>query len=207
MARRKYKRKKRIEPPHDATLYGPWSSDLKPAPGDLRLVQSFVNTRPRRGSAEKLTSPKALADWLRARRLLAPEAPLGGELEQAVAVREGIFALIRADQGATVDSEAVRRLDRIVSAAPLVVRFDASGASSLEPAADGLGGALARLAAIVAVARIESRWPLLRACADPACRRVFYDFDTHNTRWCMKRCATRAHNRAYRQKRRRLGYS
>ncbi len=66
MVLRKYNRKKRIEPPHDATLYGPWTSELR---------------------------------------------PLVGELEQAIAVREGIFALIRADQGAAVDDEAIRRLD------------------------------------------------------------------------------------------------
>ncbi len=197
------------DPTHDAELYGPWTSELSPAPGNLRRVQSFVNTRSRRGSPEKLTSPRALAEWMEDRKLLSPGAQIGDdELERAIAVREGLHALIRAGQGAAVDGEAVRRLDRVVSTAPLVLRFDAGGASSLEPAVDGLDGALARLATSAAEARLEGLWPLLRVCADPDCLRAFYDFsDTHNARWCMARCSTRVHNRAYRKRRRRQAIS
>ncbi len=206
MGRKKYKGD---DPTHDAELYGPWTSELRPAPGALRLVQSFVNTRPRRDSPEKLTRPRALANWLKSRGLLGLGAQLDdADLERALTVREGIRALIRADQGGAVDGEAVRRLDGIVSAVPLVLRFDAAGVSSLEPSADGCHGALARLAVIVATARLEDHWPLLRLCAEAACLRAFYDFSpTHNARWCMARCSARIHNRAYRQRRRRQGHA
>ena len=40
-------------------------SDLKQAPGDLRLVQALVNTRDLTEGTDELKSPQALSDWTR----------------------------------------------------------------------------------------------------------------------------------------------
>ena len=47
------------------------TADLALAPGDLGIVQAFVNTRDLEHRTDELKSPQALADWLERRRLLA----------------------------------------------------------------------------------------------------------------------------------------
>ena len=50
------------------------------APGELRVLQAFVNTLDIEQSADELTSEQALADWLTSAHLLGrePEGPAGG---------------------------------------------------------------------------------------------------------------------------------
>lgn len=187
----------------DTTLYGPWTSEVAPAPGDLRLVQAFVNTAARRGKTDELMSPQSLADWLARRRLLPAATELGPEdLERALAVRRGLRALIAANRGAKkVNAGAVGALDRAVASAPLVVRFDAEGSSVFEPAASGLDGALARLVAVVALARLAGRWSRLKLCIAAECRQVLYDASPNrSTKWCTVRCGDRIKARESRRR-------
>lgn len=51
-----------------------WTSKLRPAPGDLRRVQSFLNMA---NPAEQLTSPQALGDWLALWDLVPRRPPVG----------------------------------------------------------------------------------------------------------------------------------
>ncbi len=176
---------------------------MGPAPGDLRLVQAFVNTKDLATGGDEFSSPTALRDWLARWRLLAPGAKLGDDdLDRAAIVRNGLRAMLATNNGRAANRTAVARLDQATETSTLRVRFENRGATRFEPAHDALDGALGRLVHVVAVAQIEDVWPRLKACANAKCRRTFYDGSPNRSgKWCsMQRCGGRYKARAYRRR-------
>src|ERR1043165_2930930 len=88
---------------------GPQSGDREPAPGQLALVQAFVNSHydlEGEHGAELLHSPRALASWLSARGLLDPSRSLSrAELRRALDAREGLRAMLAANNGEEWDAD------------------------------------------------------------------------------------------------------
>lgn len=196
-------RKSKIRHGED-TLDPLWTSSLKPAPGELRIVQAFVNTADLENKTDELVNPWALAGWLTRWGLLPRGIQLeDGDLAPAIEVREGLRALLRANNGASTDARAMHRLDQWATRAALVVRFDPDGTTRFETRANGLDGAFARLFTIVASARLTGVWPRLKACWSVSCRRAFYDFSPNQSgTWCtMQRCGNRAKARTARKRR------
>ncbi len=184
------------------------ASDLKLAPGDLGLVQAFVNTADLEHGTDELDSPAALAGWLADRGLLSAETELRREdLERILEAREALRALLAANGGRPAAAEVLDRLDRLAATAPAVVRFPRDGKTRFEAGAKGVDGALGRLFAAVAVAmaRVEGLWPRLKVCAAPGCRAVFFDGSKNLAgKWCsQRRCGNRAASRKSQRSRRR----
>ena len=101
----------------------------------------------------------------------ADEQVTEGDLRRAVDVREGLRALLLGEQRLSPSTRAaVERLDRAASRAGLRLRFHPGGCAEFEPDATGVDGAMARLLAIVAEARVEGDWQRLKACAEHTCR-------------------------------------
>lgn len=174
------------------------------APGQLRLIEDFVNTVDFRPHQEELTSPEALLAWLAERRLIEPSAVLGqADLERAIAFRETLRRLVEANGGKPLYPVDVAALNRAGAEAGLRLRFYAGGAR-LEPEAVGLDGAIGRLLAVVQGALAEGTWERMRACAAGDCRWVFYDHTKNRSgMWCsMASCGNRAKVRAYRERKR-----
>src|SRR4051812_6412844 len=113
------------------------------APGDLDLVQRFVNTADLDQGTDELADQAGLAAWLD-RVGMAAQVDAAGR-DRVVAFREAIRALLLANHGAPPDPGAIATLDR---AAAITVAFDAGGTARLEPARAGVDGVLARLLAI-----------------------------------------------------------
>jgi predicted RNA-binding Zn ribbon-like protein len=69
-----------------------------PAPGRLELVRAFVNTLDIEAGTDELSSPAALAAWLRERDLTGPAASASpateADLRQAIAMREALRAVL-----------------------------------------------------------------------------------------------------------------
>jgi predicted RNA-binding Zn ribbon-like protein len=175
------------------------------APGELRLVQDFVNTVDLEDAEDALATPAALAAWLAERGLLKPRARLSErDRERAVSVREALRELLGANNDGEVAAGAVDRLNRAAAAAPLRVGFDADGRARLAPAGAGLDGALGRLLAIVERAMADGTWSRLKACRADACRWAFYDRSRNRSAsWCiMEVCGNRNKARAYRARQR-----
>ncbi len=74
--------------------------DPHPAPGRLRLVQQFLNTRQIETNTDELASPQAVADWLSHRRLLEANATLDEPAwQQCLAARKALRSLARHHSG------------------------------------------------------------------------------------------------------------
>lgn len=188
-----------------ADRYPPWTSALEPAPGDLRIVQAFVNSRNLDEGTEELSDPTALAAWLTRWGLMDEDGELKeADLVAAREVREGLRAVLRAHHGAEAGPQAVERLNRALGAARFRVRLGADGEPRLEPTRGGFSGALSRLLGVVMDARAEDRWSRLKVCTNEACQWAFYDFSKNRSgKWCaMSPCGNLIKARAYRRRKR-----
>ena len=191
---------------------GPQPAGREPAPGDLGLVQAFVNSHydlEREHGGELLHSPRALADWLSARGLLDPSRARdlsSSDLRRALDVREGLRAMLAANNGAGWDAEAVARLNRAASRPGAVIQFDPNG-PSFQPHERDFDGALGVLLGIVARAQLDGRWARFKACPGDDCGWAFYDYSRNQaSAWCsMAICGSRSKARAYRERHRRGG--
>ena len=163
----------------------------KKAPGSLRLVQEFLNTRNAEADLEWLDSPAALRRWL-ADRDFGSVRVSRADLERAREVREALRELVRARGGGTSNRQAARLLNRVADDA------------SLGAAAGGVSGALGRILLLTAVAIVEGRWQRLKTC--PNCRWAFYDYSRNcSAKWCsMTLCGNRLKTRSYYRRRREL---
>ena len=185
----------------------PQPGGRKPAPGDLALVQSFLNTRwdlrtERR--SETFSSPQALADWLASLGLTDGRTCLDGtDLVCAVTVREGLRALAFANNGHPLDRGAIDAMREASSGASTGIRIEPDGPRFVAGAATGLDAALGALFAITARAMIDGSWSKLKACPGRHCGWVFYDQSRNQSaRWCsMKVCGDREKSRAYYRRR------
>ena len=177
--------------------------ERKRAPEPLELVRNFVNTVDFDDGQEDLDSPEALRHWLAERELMDPAEPVNdGDLRRALDVREGLRALLLANNGAELDRVALAALDRAARRAGLRPRFEPGAEPALEPDASGVDGALAQLLAIVTRGVADGSWYRLKACPDDSCLWAFYDRSkNHSKRWCrMEVCGNAAKARAYRQR-------
>lgn len=177
----------------------------RPAPGDLALVQRFINTLDIEASTDELSSPEGLSQWLAAHDLIAADAHVDtDDLNRVRGLRESLRALLESNHGEAPAQEAIAAFNEHAATLPLHVRANPPGHLSLEPASRGLDGALGRLLAIAYTAAVDGSWSRLKVCPSDTCRWAFYDHSKNrSSTWCtMAVCGNRAKVRAYQQRRR-----
>ena len=177
-------------------------SARQPAPGSLRLVEEFVNTLEE--DVEELRTPADLARWCAAHGIAGSEIEVDdAAVERATGVREALRALLFANNGHPLDTNAIRTLNDFAATVPHRLRFDAHG-SKLEAAGDTVDAALARILLAAHAAMADGTWYRLKACRAPTCRWAFYDSSkNHSAAWCsMRVCGNRQKARRYRTRRR-----
>jgi predicted RNA-binding Zn ribbon-like protein len=159
----------------------------KAAPEPLRLVQRFVNTVDHEHGREWIGTPAELADFLG-----CEEAEV--DVERAHELREALRMLLRANNGAPLDGDAVAVVNR--AAAGLRLELDDGGHVVF-----GADDPLARVVAVAFGAMLEGTWPRLKACRN--CKWAFYDYSKNRAAsWCsMQLCGNRLKTRAYRSRR------
>jgi predicted RNA-binding Zn ribbon-like protein len=181
------------------------STPEKTAPGSLELVQRFVNSVDLESGEDELGSADELRAWLAERDLIGPDdAVTAADLRRALEVREGLRALLMANNGMAPDGERVERLDRAAARAGVRVRFEAGAEPQLTPEARGVDGAIGRLMAIVAASVEQGTWRRLKACPRDVCHWAFFDHSKNRSgRWCqMEVCGNIEKARAFRERHR-----
>jgi predicted RNA-binding Zn ribbon-like protein len=184
--------------------------DRPPAPGELALVQAFINSHfdlEFSHGADLFATPAALGAWLGRRGLRAPSQPSGADLARALAVREGLRALAgqNGNGSAAGEAAAVAALDEAATGVAVEVRF-ADGGPRLHPVGEaGLERALGVVLGATARAMIDGSWARLKVCPGSHCGWAFYDHSRNQSgQWCsMAVCGGRAKARAHYRRRRR----
>ena len=164
----------------------------------LQLVADFVNTVDLESGEDALATAVALDDWLRARGLWHGRAS-HADLEAALAVREALRELMRANNGCESDAErSARTLDDAARRLGVGVRFGPGAVQLVATEAGGVGPVLAAAGQAMA----DGSWQRLKACRSDTCRWAFVDLARNRSRqWCsMQVCGNREKARAYRRR-------
>jgi predicted RNA-binding Zn ribbon-like protein len=175
---------------------------VQAAPGELELIRAFVNTNDWDEGIEQLTTAAKLGEWLAEHGLAVDRTLRRPDLERAIELREALRALLLANAGEPLDQRAVEQLNSVAGRVRLLVRFDESGASTLDSEKGGIECALGEILAIVHRSMADGTWPRLKACREETCVWAFYDTSKNRSaHWCsMAVCGNRAKARAYRQR-------
>jgi predicted RNA-binding Zn ribbon-like protein len=175
------------------------------APGRLELLQRFINTYnhdfPREW--DRIETPEKAQQWLRQKGLVAPGTWVtDADVARLMELREAIRALAIANQRHEPDTAATDAIREISGTAPLTVAIDDTGQTGLEPASQGVEGAVATLLGILHEAQLTGHWSRMKACRQ--CEYAFFDRSKNRSAaWCaMSVCGNRTKNRAYYRRRR-----
>jgi predicted RNA-binding Zn ribbon-like protein len=173
------------------------------APGELALVQSFINSHydlEVDHGADLFATPAALGRWLARRGFGAERSLTSADVRRAAAVREGLRALVRGDAGA----RQLMELNAAAGGAAIEVRFAEAGPRLVAAPGGALDQALAVVVALAARAMVDGSWARLKVCPGQDCGWVFYDHSRNQSgRWCsMAVCGGRAKARAHYRRRR-----
>jgi predicted RNA-binding Zn ribbon-like protein len=183
----------------------PGASKLREdAPGELAIVQRFVNTLDVEDGTDAIDSVASLRAWLAVNGLGTPRARLGAaDVRRAAELREAFRALLHANNGAPLDAAAVATVNAAARRAELRVELARDGRAALVAAHAGLDGAVARLLAIAHRAQVDGTWERLKACPEASCTWAFYDRSRNrSSTWCsMAVCGNRAKARSFRERR------
>ncbi|MFD5696543.1 CGNR zinc finger domain-containing protein [Streptomyces lasiicapitis] len=188
------------------------------APLPLRWVEELINTHSLVFRADLLRTPEDLLDWLRARDLVPDGTSCTRtEFDQVIRAREGLRALVAANNAATTRA-SVRLADdtpdgvvtgmrdelaAIARTSPLVLDVTSTPPRLVPMSPESVGGAVAAMLGMVAESVTSGAWSRLKVCRKPGCRWAYYDHSRNRARtWCsMETCGNQAKAHAFRQRR------
>ncbi len=178
-------------------------AERPPAPGQLRLVQQFLNTYNHEfpPEADRLGTSEKAARWLVSHGLMLPPQRISdSNRRRLVRAREALRSLVRAGRESPASAEDLRALNQ-AGRTCLSIRFGPDGTPRLEPTSGTSDAALGRILAAGYTAWVSGTLPRLKTCAQ--CEWVFYDLSKNRSgTWCsMSICGNRTKNRAYRRRR------
>jgi len=173
------------------------------APGQLGLVQSFLNTLDLEASRDDLADVHAAQAWLASNRLVSP----GTEYDDAdrrrlVEVRRAALGLVVANGGAGLQRRAVTTLNEAARRVRLGVRLHPDDGYRLMAEGVGIDRPIGELLISVTASMAAGTWNRLKICSNDACQEAFYDTSRNRSgRWCsMAKCGNRMKGRAYRHR-------
>lgn len=175
----------------------------RPAPGELLLVQEFVNTLDVESGEDGLANPASASEWLMQAGLLARNEGLSDEgLQQIRRVREAIRSILLCNAHGGTDKKALAMINSAAQRGPLAINFADGESAELKPLKGGVDGALSRLLAAIFRAMNDGTWKRLKACQNDGCHWAFYDHSKNQSgTWCsMAICGSRMKARAYRRR-------
>jgi len=178
--------------------------DSPPAPGDLELLQRFLNLHGHDPGGRRTDPPlEAIRGFLVERGLLDPEQRFtAANRETSLGLQRALRDLIATNEGGRPSPNDAALLDRLGVEAGLHPHFHAGRRPTLEPRECGARAAFGTIVAIAFLASFDGTFGHLKLCAADDCRAVFYDRSKNRSgRWCsMDVCGNRAKVRAWRER-------
>jgi predicted RNA-binding Zn ribbon-like protein len=172
------------------------------APEPLERVRRFINTTNPESGADHFETAESLAAWLGREGYGAMACVSEPQRRRAVALRDALRDLARANHDGTIDRDAVATLDALAERLPMTLRF--GPAPRLRPRSKDADGVLAGMLGAVYDAMVSGLWPRLKSCRNDHCRWTFYDHSKNSSgAWCSTlACGSRMKVRAYRARQR-----
>jgi predicted RNA-binding Zn ribbon-like protein len=157
-----------------------------PAPGPLRLVQSFANTLSLDPETDLFQTREEAAAWLHKASLLPTDAGLtNSEYAALLRLRDSLRDALAAHTTGRADAAAAARLTRALADGRLVLTVDPASALHLASAArSSYPNTVAIIGIAIADSAANGTWMRLKSCSVPNCGQAFYDGSGSN------RCST-----------------
>lgn len=176
----------------------------EPAPGELRIVQRFINSADLSQKTDELATIEATRRWLLRNHLTDVERPVREwERQELVSLREALRDLAAANGGQPLPGGAAAVLDRAAGRVRLAMRLSRTGRYRLVPEGQGMDRPISEVLVRVLNAMSDGSWSRIKACAREGCRWAFYDASRNRSSvWCsMATCGNREKGAAYRARR------
>ena len=173
------------------------------APGQLALVQSFLNTVDLETGRDYLGDLASADLWLAAQRLVSPGTEYDErDRRRLVEVRRALHGLVAANAGTGVQRRAVTTLNDAARRVRLGVRLHPEDGYRLMAEGVGIDRPIGELLIAVTGSMAAGTFQRLKVCANDECQQAFFDESKNRSgRWCsMSRCGNRMKGRAYRQR-------
>ena len=174
------------------------------APGQLGLVQQFLNSYDRQTGRDDLADVASATAWLAAHRLISVGTDYDErDRRRLVDARRAVHGLVAANGGEGVRRRAVTTLNEAARRVRLGVRLHPEDGYRLMAEGVGIDRPIGDLLIAVTGSMAAGSWDRLKVCANEACQSAFYDTSRNRSgRWCsMARCGNRIKGRAYRVRR------
>lgn len=176
----------------------------EPAPGELRVVQRFLNTKNLETGQDELATTEAARRWLIREKLAEADRPVREwERQELVTLREALRDLAGANAGKALPGGSAAVLDRAAGRVRLAMRLGRNGRYRLVPEGEGMDRPISEVLVRVLNGMSDSSWLRLKACARAECRHVFYDGSRNRSGvWCsMATCGNKEKGATYRARR------
>jgi predicted RNA-binding Zn ribbon-like protein len=194
-------------PSSTSSVERPEPGGRAPAPGNLAIVQRFVNTWNHEFPVEQdqLRDTRTANTWLRGNPLAGDSRRRDvtvAELDALRELREAIRALAVANLTGTVKPDALRAINTAAAAAPVEFTIGDDGGLAINTRSPDATYVVGSLLAIIHDAQVAGTWSRLKGCRQ--CGWAFYDSSKNRSAaWCsMSICGNRAKNRTYYQRQR-----
>ncbi len=172
------------------------------APGQLGLVQAFLNTLDLESGRDELESTERMHGWLADRRLMSRGTEYdAADLQRLTELRAALRDLV-ADGGEGLQRRAVTTLNEAARRVRLGVRLHPDDGYRLMAEGVGIDRPIGELLISVTASMAAGTWRRLKVCANEECQQAFYDASRNRSgRWCsMAVCGNRMKGRAYRSR-------
>ena len=173
------------------------------APGQLALVQTFLNTIDQETGRDDLANLASAQGWLAGQRLVSPGTEYDErDRRRLVELRRALHALVAANGGTGLQRRAVTTLNEAARRVRLGVRLHPEDGYRLMAEGVGIDRPIGELLIAVTGSMAAETVARLKVCANDACQVAFYDSSRNRSgRWCsMTRCGNRMKGRAYRER-------
>lgn len=166
-----------------------------PAPGNLVLLEGFLNTWSNELGIEDFDTAKSTDDWLRRVDLWAGAKITSKQHREILQFRDALRAWV-------LDNENYQPINQLLSGTVFQAEFGSEGDLQFRPRSDA--NVLSTLTNAISDSQRDSTWDRFKCCELPTCGWAFYDTTRSRTRrWCsMKTCGSRHKAREYYKRKR-----
>lgn len=169
-----------------------------PAPGNLVLVEGFLNTYAGEFGVEEFATSEGTEAWLKSVNLWTGTKKLSAsQAQKIIGFRDALRMWI-------LDRETNHPINELVQAIPFHVAFDSQGEIGFRWKGDAGDQVLGSLIEVILQSQKDGTWGRFKCCELPTCGSAYYDSTRSRTkRWCsMKTCGSRHKAREYYKRKR-----
>jgi len=168
------------------------------APGNLVLLEGFLNTYAGEFGVEDFATPDSTEAWLKSVNLWTGTEKLStSQTRKIISFRDTLRMWI-------LDKETNQPINELIQAVPFQAMFDSQGEIGFRSKGDAGDQVLGAVSEVILESQKNGTWDRFKCCELPTCGWAYYDSTRSRTkRWCsMKTCGSRHKAREYYKRKR-----